>query len=77
MSDPIKSADLCSRCRYTFYRYCSEEMQGNCVSCVMYATGNPGGCKCLDIKPNTPCPYFEEEKDDDSFPRQKIQRYIR
>ena len=63
MSNPIKSADLCARCRYTFYRHCSEEMQGNCVSCFMYDTGKPGGCKCLTIKPNTPCPYFEEEKD--------------
>lgn len=63
MSDPIKSADLCERYRYTFYRHCSEKMQENCFSCVMYAAGKPGGCKFLTIKPNTPCPYFEEEKD--------------
>ena len=64
MSNHIKSADLCARCRYIFYRYCGGEMQRNCVSCVMYDTGEPGGCKCLKIKPNTPCPYFEEVKDD-------------
>lgn len=61
MSDHIKSADLCNRCRYAFDRHCSEKMQGNCAGCVMDATGKPGGCKCLTIKPNTPCPYFVED----------------
>lgn len=64
VSGHIKSKDLCNRCSYAFDRHCSEEMQGNCFSCVMYNTGEPGGCKCLAINPNTPCPYFEEEKDD-------------
>ena len=65
MSDHIKSEDLCARCVYSFYRHCIEEMQGNCVGCVMDDTGKPGGCKCLAIKPNTPCPYFDEEKEND------------
>lgn len=43
----------------------------------MDGTGKPRGCKCLEIEPNTPCTYFDEEKDDDSIPEQKIQRYIR
>ena len=56
----IKSADLCARCRYNFCRHCSEEAQGNCFICVM---NDIVDCKCLGIKPNTPCPYFEEVKD--------------
>ena len=63
MSDPIKSADLCARCVYDYYRHCMCKMLGNCADCVMDATGKPGGCKCLAIKPNTPCQYFEEVKD--------------
>ena len=61
MSDHIKSADLCNRCIYSFYRQWSEEMQGNCVGGVMDDTGKPGGCRCLTISHNTPCPYFEED----------------
>lgn len=63
MENNIKSADLCNRCIYSFYRHCSEKMKGNCVGCIMDDTGKPGGCKCLAINPNTPCPYFEEEDD--------------
>ena len=66
MSVHIKSAELCDRCVYTFYRHCSDEILGDCVRCVMYDTGKPGGCKCLTIKPNTPCPYFEQVKVDAS-----------
>ena len=69
MSVHIKSADLCARCVYNYYRHCRDKMENFCAGCVMDATGKPGGCKCLAIKPNTPCPYFEEEKDDDSFPK--------
>lgn len=69
MSVHIKSADLCNRCRYAFDRHCSEKMQGNCAGCVMDVTWKLRGCKCLTIKVNTPCPYFEEVKDDDSFPK--------
>ena len=77
MSDHIKSNDSCNRCMFNYFRYCRDKMKNSCSGCVMNATGKPGGCKCLTINPNTPCPYFEEEKDDDSFPKQKIQRYIR
>lgn len=64
MSVNIKSADLCNRCSYAFYRHCSEKMQGNCVGCVMYGTGNPRRCMCSAIKVNTPCPYFVEDESD-------------
>lgn len=71
MSDPIKSADLCNRCKHSSncknYDYCH-----GCPMKLDYV-----GCSCMTIKMNTPCPYFEEAKDDDSFPEQKIQRYIR
>lgn len=52
----IKTADLCERCRYGAQNApcgtgdCSEK-------CKMYSVF---GCRCLWIKPNTPCPHFEE-----------------
>ena len=63
MSDPIKSADLCERCFYSFERFClpQEKMYGGCPSCKM---DNGDICKCLTIKENTPCPYFEEARED-------------
>ena len=59
MCDPIKSADLCERCFYSFERFCLPQgkMYGGCPSCKM---DNGDACKCLTIKENTPCPYFEE-----------------
>ena len=68
MENHIKSEDLCGRCIYSFDRHCREKMKGSCVGCVMDGTRKPGGCKCLNIKVNTLCPYFKEEKDDDSIP---------
>ena len=59
MSNPIKSADLCNRCAYNRV-WCNVSSSISCNICEMY---DGGRCKCLDIKPNTPCPYFEEEKD--------------
>ena len=60
MSDPIKSADLCERCRFEYLR-CKDKI---CSECVMEAPEEPEGCrcKCLNIEPNTPCPYFEEDE---------------
>lgn len=60
MSNHIKSVDLFGRCIYAFDRHCREKMQESCVGCVMNGTRKPGGCKCLNIKVNTPCPYFVE-----------------
>lgn len=72
MENHIKSNDLCKRCIYAFDRHCIEKMKGSCVGCVMDVTRDPLGCKCLNIKVNTPCQYFVEEKDDDSITEQKI-----
>ena len=60
MENHIKSGDLCARCIYSFDRHCREKMQGSCVGCVMNGKRKPGGCKCLSVKVNTPCPYFVE-----------------
>ena len=43
MSDPIKSADLCNRCRFEYFRHCRDRMENFCGGCVMDATGKPGG----------------------------------
>ena len=61
MSDHIKSADLCNRCRFEYFRHCNGNMCNSCVGCVMDGTGKPGVCKCLEIEQNTPCPYFVED----------------
>lgn len=63
MSDHIKSKELCDRCRFEYFRNCSEK--NGCGDCEMDATGKPGGCKCFTVDWNTPCPYFEEAEDDE------------
>lgn len=63
VSNHIKSAELCERCVYGFDRYCIER---GCDECERLVDGK---CKCDGIRENTPCPYFEEVKDDDSFPK--------
>ena len=60
MENHIKSEDLCGRCIYSFDRHCREKMKGSCVGCVMNGERKPGGCKCLAIEDNRPCPYFVE-----------------
>ncbi len=61
-NNPIKSADLCERCRFTRDVPCGEdtggEMKCDC-DCPQYSVH---GCRCLWVNPNTPCPYFEEAK---------------
>lgn len=57
MSVNIKTADLCERCVYGFDRYCTEHGCNGCARSV------DGKCKCIDIRENTTCPYFEEEDD--------------
>ena len=57
VSNHIKSAELCERCVYGFDRYCIER---GCNGCEMSVDGK---CKCIGIRENTPCPYFEEEDD--------------
>ena len=63
VSDPIKSADLCNRCRFESKRHCSR-MRNDCSDCDMNIISrcSPGDCKCLTVKWNTPCPYFEEDE---------------
>lgn len=61
MSDPIKSADLCNRCAFEIEN-CIENCN-DCIECTMYNHGI-GNCKCADVKPNTPCPYFVEDEND-------------
>ena len=56
----IKTPDLCERCVHSTERCCYSTV-GFCPMCLSQETD---GCKCLTIKPNTPCPYFEEVKDD-------------
>ena len=56
MSNHIKSAELCERCVYGFDRYCTEHGCNGCERSV------DGKCKCIGIRENTPCPYFEEDE---------------
>ena len=58
MSGHIKSADLCERCVYGKTRTCVK--YNHCYGCM---NNDDIGCRCIQIMPNTPCPYFEEEKD--------------
>lgn len=57
MSNHIKTADLCERCKHSSncknYDYCH-----GCPMKLAYVE-----CYCMTIKMNTPCPYFEEEDD--------------
>ena len=70
-NNPIKTYDLCDRCKY------GGRYGGDCYKCrVGYVNKSCSllsvfGCRCLWIKQNTPCPYFEEEKDDASTTRRK------
>ena len=59
MSVHIKTADLCERCAYNRV-WCNVSSGISCAICEMH---DGDRCKCLTIKENTPCPYFEEEKD--------------
>lgn len=58
----IKTADLCERCKFSADRApCATE--GCNERCKLYSVFD---CRCLWIQPNTPCPYFEEAKDDEN-----------
>lgn len=59
MINHIKTADLCERCVYGLMCYVYFDCRG--CPCV-----EDGWCRCIMIKNNTPCPYFEEVKDDAS-----------
>ena len=64
MNDPIKSKDLCARCKYSFSKWCQGVQGGDCNHCEHgYEDGK---CACLTVKINTPCPYFKEVKDDET-----------
>ena len=55
MSNHIKTADLCERCKHSSncknYDYCH-----GCPMKLAYVE-----CACMMIKMNTPCPYFVED----------------
>lgn len=60
MSDnPIKTRDLCERCKYGCFIGTIRACMNHC-QCKMYSVF---GCKCNYIKDNTPCPYFKEDRD--------------
>ncbi len=62
MRTPIKSKDLCERCKYFFGRACGAI---DCSACEMRDDLKDGymRCKCWDIDFNTPCPYFKEAEE--------------
>ena len=51
----IKTEDLCARCRFSFEEWC--RYRGDCRGCENYCALD---CRCLRVKKNTPCPYFDE-----------------
>lgn len=51
----IKSKDLCDRCIYDYYKTCCG--RNLCTGCDMAIDD---GCKCVEVKDHTPCPYFKE-----------------
>ena len=57
----IKTADLCYRCKYSALDWCPGK---DCLKCESYIEVGGGRCKCrcLTIKHNTPCPYFDEKE---------------
>lgn len=58
----IKTIDLCRRCEFFYSRKCSNN---ECNECPMSVPKNGFyACKCHEIEFNTPCPYFEEAKDE-------------
>lgn len=54
----IKTPDLCERCVYSVEHCKALEVCNACPMC----SAETGRCKCLTIKHNTPCPYFEEDE---------------
>lgn len=54
MDNKIKSADLCGRCVYNYYTYCTGR---RCLDCERY---DGITCKCETSLRNTPCPDFKE-----------------
>lgn len=67
MENHIKSKDLCDRCVFGFVRHCISGEVPSCKDCAMnYDTRKPGGCKCITIKVNTPCPYFVEAENNEA-----------
>lgn len=51
---PIKTQELCEKCKYAFGDYC---IGGGCTVCLMN-TNDKNRCKCLTIKKGQDCPYF-------------------
>lgn len=63
MSNHIKSADLCDRCKYSKCKrtnaVCWSSRKSEC--CPMFHV--LFGCRCYTVADNTPCPYFSEDDD--------------
>lgn len=60
----IKSKDLCADCVYDPIRCDSE----HCMDCPQIEfEGDMCLCKCDTIRDNTPCPYFEERREDNGI----------
>lgn len=59
--NPIKSPDLCERCRYS-PELCAPPLL--CAHCPQHVTSALGTQRCICdwIKIGTPCPYFKEVK---------------
>lgn len=61
---PVKTSDLCERCKYHFRRWCDAKCECSCLGCEHFSKDNE--CLCLTVKANTPCPYFKEADDDET-----------
>lgn len=61
---PVKTKDLCERCKYHFRRWCDAKQGCSCIECEHFSKDNE--CLCLTVKANTPCPYFKEADDDET-----------
>ena len=65
MSMPIKSKDLCEKCKFNFDRWCSGVRAVNCTGCE-HRTEDKKKCRCLTVKKNTPCPFFGEADENEA-----------
>lgn len=60
----IKNEDLCAGCVFDPIRCNSAD----CMECPQIEfEGDTLRCKCDMIRDNTPCPYFEERRDEDGI----------
>ena len=61
--EKLKCGDVCNRCTTGFVNCdmkceeCVRAVRHDCMGSEMYH------CKCIDIKVNTPCPYFSDDSE--------------